>query len=196
MRFFTSDHHFGHANIIQYCKRPFKNVEEMNEKLIENWNKIVSEQDTVYYLGDFSLSKAPVLNITGRLKGKKILIAGNHDRCFRKMGQTKSKHDELYLKSGWSEIHSELEIVVQNESVKLSHLPYWEEGADHMYEARYPELRPQRTTKWLLCGHVHCAWKLKNDMLNVGCDVWNYEPLSEDEVAQIFKHAVLAGQNS
>lgn len=53
--FFTSDTHFGHANIIRFCKRPFENVEEMNEALIENWNKVVSDDDTVFHLGEYTI---------------------------------------------------------------------------------------------------------------------------------------------
>ena len=48
--FFTSDHHFGHANIIKFCNRPFKDVQEMNETLIERWNKKVKPKDHVYHL--------------------------------------------------------------------------------------------------------------------------------------------------
>lgn len=57
MIFVTSDLHFGHKNIIQYENRPFKNIEEMDRKLIKNWNEIISENDTTYILGDFSWYK-------------------------------------------------------------------------------------------------------------------------------------------
>ena len=50
--FFTADHHFGHANIIRHCSRPFHSVEEMDGALLERWNAAVGQQDTVYILGD------------------------------------------------------------------------------------------------------------------------------------------------
>jgi calcineurin-like phosphoesterase family protein len=55
--FFTSDTHFYHTNIIKYCNRPFSSVEEMNQKLIENWNNTISEHDTIFHLGDFMFKK-------------------------------------------------------------------------------------------------------------------------------------------
>ena len=60
MLYFTSDHHFWHTNIIQYCNRPFVSIEEMNEVLIQNWNDLVLPEDEVYYLGDFSMAARPV----------------------------------------------------------------------------------------------------------------------------------------
>lgn len=54
--FVTSDHHFGHANVIEMCKRPFQSIEHMDQILIENWNTWVKPDDTVYYLGDFCLA--------------------------------------------------------------------------------------------------------------------------------------------
>jgi len=56
--FFTSDTHFNHANIIHYCQRPFKDAAEMNEILVANWNRTVSNDDTVFHLGDFCLDGA------------------------------------------------------------------------------------------------------------------------------------------
>ena len=76
----TSDTHFNHANIIKYCNRPFSSVEEMNETIIANWNKVVSERDIVYHLGDFALGdKSLIPNILRRLNGCIKVIMGNHD---------------------------------------------------------------------------------------------------------------------
>jgi calcineurin-like phosphoesterase family protein len=78
--FFTSDHHFGHKNILEYEKqhRPFASVEEMNEALIDKWNSVVTRNDIVYYLGDFCFGRENIA-IADRLNGKKRLILGNHD---------------------------------------------------------------------------------------------------------------------
>jgi calcineurin-like phosphoesterase family protein len=74
--FVTSDTHFGHNNIIKYCNRPFKTSQEMDETLIKNYNSVVSNDDHVYFLGDFSMSNDPeYLNyIFHRLHGRKFLI--------------------------------------------------------------------------------------------------------------------------
>ncbi|MBQ4059987.1 MAG: metallophosphoesterase, partial [Lachnospiraceae bacterium] len=78
--FFTSDTHFYHSNIINFCGRPFKNVEVMNETLIANWNSVVGPDDIVFHLGDFCLGgSAEWTNILNRLNGKIYLIVGNHD---------------------------------------------------------------------------------------------------------------------
>ena len=78
--FFTSDTHFNHANILKFCDRPFKNVEEMNETIIVNWNKVIGKDDTVFHLGDFCLGgSAEWTKILDRLNGKIHLIVGNHD---------------------------------------------------------------------------------------------------------------------
>ena len=78
--FVIADTHFGHANIIQYCNRPFNSVEEMDEAIIKNWNETVSNKDTIIHLGDFGLgNKEYIRGIIERLNGKKILVLGNHD---------------------------------------------------------------------------------------------------------------------
>lgn len=75
-----SDLHFSHRNILKYCNRPFETVEQMNQYLIEQWNKTVGECDEVLYLGDFCLAGArKVVEIGQQLKGRKMLILGNHE---------------------------------------------------------------------------------------------------------------------
>ena len=77
--YFTSDTHFGHANILNFCKRPFKDVDEMNEELIKRWNEVISKEDTVFHLGDFAFGGAEIWNKTlPRLNGHIVLILGNH----------------------------------------------------------------------------------------------------------------------
>jgi calcineurin-like phosphoesterase family protein len=79
--YITSDDHFYHNNIIQYCNRPFASVEEMNSTLIHNWNNVVRPDDIVFNLGDFCLgSSDKVKDTLFQLNGHVILIMGNHDR--------------------------------------------------------------------------------------------------------------------
>lgn len=78
----TSDQHFSHpkGRIIEYCNRPYKNVDEMDEDMISRWNSVVSDEDEVYHLGDFCL--APLerqQSVFQALKGHKRLVLGNHD---------------------------------------------------------------------------------------------------------------------
>ncbi len=80
--FFTSDTHFNHANIIKFCNRPFKDVEQMNDVMIANWNSVIGKDDTVFHLGDFCLGGAAEwTKILDRLNGKIYLIMGNHGSC-------------------------------------------------------------------------------------------------------------------
>ena len=78
---FTSDSHFFHKNVIEYCKRPYDNIESMNEAMIAEWNSKVKPDDIVYHTGDFSFAKkvSKTLDIINRLNGRIFLIKGNHD---------------------------------------------------------------------------------------------------------------------
>lgn len=86
--FLTSDHHFGHKNILKFCpNRPFNTIEAMNEGLIERHNEVVQPNDDIYFLGDFAFMDArQVMNILRRLNGNKHYIFGNHDKPMRQPG--------------------------------------------------------------------------------------------------------------
>lgn len=91
--FMIADTHFGDENIIKFEGRPFKSVKEMNQTMIENWNSVVSDEDTVFVLGDF-ISDASCLPLIDNLKGHIKLILGNHDISFVK--ELKYKGIEIY----------------------------------------------------------------------------------------------------
>jgi len=81
---FISDTHFGHANILTFkddagkLVREFSSVEEMDETMVQRWNEVVRDQDRIYHMGDVAMNHR-CLPIMSRLKGKKVLIKGNHD---------------------------------------------------------------------------------------------------------------------
>lgn len=80
-KWFISDTHFPHTNIIKYTGRPFETVEEMNRCLINHWNDYIGKDDQVFFLGDFGLGDMDHLqSICSQLNGNKICIRGNHDK--------------------------------------------------------------------------------------------------------------------
>jgi calcineurin-like phosphoesterase family protein len=80
MIYFTSDLYLGHANIIKHCNRPFEDVSKMDDALIDNWNMRVHRDDTIYIVGDLMFRVKSPENCLERLKGKKHLVVGNHDK--------------------------------------------------------------------------------------------------------------------
>lgn len=88
--FFISDTHFYHNNIIRYCDRPFKDIQEMNETIIRNWNSVVGQDDVVYFLGDFALGsniEEKYQDLSSRLNGVIYFLRGNHDRSRASVGK-------------------------------------------------------------------------------------------------------------
>lgn len=98
--YLISDTHFGDSGaILRYEGRPFQDGREMNEQMIENWNRVAGAEDTVYHLGDFAcyLSREEIKEIANRLNGRKILIAGNHDRMFTTRDWLDFGFNEVYF---------------------------------------------------------------------------------------------------
>ena len=187
MIWFSSDHHFGHRNCIIYDQRPFNSVEEMDFYLIKRWNEKVHPEDTVYYLGDFSLSKDPILNFLPYLNGEKHLICGNHDHPHpvrSKKPDKRKRMADLYLESGFKSIELESRIDINGTPVRLHHMPY-RYTRDHAITERYSDFRPviSEERDWLLHGHVHTHWKQKGRMINVGCMHWDWAPVSIDQIS-------------
>lgn len=185
MDYFTSDEHFDHFKIIEYCNRPFSSVHEMNNFMIEQWNSVVNDTSAVYVLGDFALTSIErIFHILKSLKGTKILIKGNHDR------HTVKK----YIEAGFQRVFQELNYVWKHDDVlwdfKMCHRP--------MYK-KEEEFSEQVPIKWNLCGHVHDRWKINREhqILNVGVDQWNYTPITITEIIkEISKHNLSRHENN
>lgn len=172
--FYTSDHHFWHRNILSYQPeraRKWRTLEEMHEGLIRNWNSVVGERDEVFVLGDFCFGGVEkTKDILQQLNGKKHLVIGNHDfNSVLRKAQS----------AGFDSVQHSLKWDVRGVPVVLSHYPY---AGDHTSEERFRHRRPVNEGRWLLHGHVHSLWRVKNRQLNVGVDVWGFKPISESEI--------------
>jgi calcineurin-like phosphoesterase family protein len=166
--FFSSDHHFDHDRIINYCNRPFRYVEEMNERLIHNWNVRVKPDDEVYYLGDFGLrGPEQLLPFRRRMNGNwKIFVAGNHDR---KTVLSDGELADKIIKFSPTTFHL---LKLDNINFSLSHCPL--------------NIIPGTTIN--LFGHTHQPNALQSsNSINIGVDAWNMFPVELSEIKNLIK---------
>ncbi len=170
-RWFISDTHFSHANIIRYTKRPFQSVDEMNDHLIANWNTLVNSQDMVFFLGDFGLGTTEFLaSICSQLHGNKICIRGNHDGTPAKMH-----------KIGFALVLESALIKIGRHMVELIHVPSQPVIPDFQLHGHVHEKRPNRL--------VGCQ-------LNLSVEVWDYKPVSEKTIIALLDRAENMSSNS
>ena len=183
--FFTSDTHFGHSKIIDYCKRPFSSIEEHDKTLIQNWNNVVGQDDTVFHLGDFAYGNSQfVSNIIKQLNGNIILIKGNHD--LRNMNPT--------LYNMFSDAVYQARILIDKQTVYLNHFPFlcFEHGDINLYKDNY---------SIQLFGHVHSGSLTSSEDVNrlnilfptqydVGVDNNNFTPISWIDVKNKIKQQI------
>ncbi len=187
-RWYTSDHHFGHRNIIGYCDRPFAGTDEMNAAMVERWNDLVGDDDEVWVIGDIALRDLQTMLVehVARLRGRKILVPGNHDRCWAGRG----KHDRsrgVYLELGGFEriVDAPKPARIGRKKVRISHFPYL---LDESYDLKYLDHRPRDDGSWLLHGHIHEKWRQRGRQINVGVDAWDFRPAPEDTIAHLIAH--------
>lgn len=166
---FTADTHMGHFNIIKYCKRPFKSVEEMNETIIKRFNEVLRPGDLLYHLGDVSYSTYDWKSFFGRLRTKEIhLVWGNHDKYMQK--QCKGK-----LPAGIRSVADLRHITVDRQSVMLCH-----------YAMRtWPDIGRGGIQ---LYGHSHGQLPGVGRQMDVGVDTNEFRPWSWDEIKWIMKN--------
>ena len=177
-RFFTSDTHFLHANIIKFCDRPFDNSDDMDNELVKQWNAVVGPDDEVYHLGDVSLGSANrTLGILYRLNGIIHLITGNHEKSVLKKQSTRDR---------FASIQEVLTIRCEDEDVKG--------GYQDIFMSHYAHRvwNKSHHGRWHLYGHSHSgleglSW---GKSMDAGVDAHalrfgNYAPFSYEEIKGI-----------
>lgn len=192
---YTSDLHLGHDNIVGFCNRPWSNVDEMNEGIVQNWNEMVHPRDDVYVLGDLALGKLDdSLAVAARLNGNKFLVPGNHDRCWHGHKKVRSRDFECYEEAGFRVISSITGGIVSHfmgrelKLVLLCHFPYTQ---DERHQDRYAEHHPKDNGCWLLHGHTHepRVWSRHPRQIHVGMDAWDYRPVRSDWILEMIRVA-------
>ena len=169
MVYFTSDLHLGHRNILRLCDRPFASSEEMDEVLMDNWNRKVHRDDTVYIMGDLMFrNEKPAAWYLDRLKGKKHLFIGNHDGRWMKTVDL-----DRYFES-------------------VSMMGTFSDGQHKIPGCHYPMMTWPSSGKngYMVFGHIHANkdagyWPMiaaSPLMLNAGVDINGFAPVSFDEM--------------
>jgi len=184
-KLYIADTHFGHANILRYDNRPWLNVGQMDEDMVDNWNTAVDRDDDVFILGDvvWSKSKSRWVEVLEQLHGRKYIVKGNHDRP-----EVLAYLQDEGIITGWSD---QLTVVDDGRDVVLNHSPM-------------PFFINCHNSAWYhLYGHVHISFDnqvIKHvrmqleelyqhpmRMYNVGCMIpgMKYAPKTLDEIIEI-----------
>lgn len=155
MYFFTADQHYGHANIIQHCDRPFADVAEMNTELMRRHNEVVGPDDTVIHAGDFAYRSAvDPRAIIKQLNGEHIFLRGNHDRW--------QKDDVPHI---WDQVIDGQRVVVCHYAMRT--WPHSHRGS------------------WQLFGHSHGTLEPMGLQWDIGVDNNDFYPLPWTRVVEI-----------
>lgn len=160
--FIVSDLHLGHENIIKYCNRPFKTVDEMNSTIIKNWNSVVEPHYTVYCLGDIVMNKR-YLPLIDSLNGRKILVPGNHD---------------IFEAKEYLKYFDDIRGYIVKEKIIFSHIPINKEINDRFIGNVHGHLHEKN----VMLNNKQDLW-----YLNVSVEQINYTPVNLEEIIQIIK---------
>jgi calcineurin-like phosphoesterase family protein len=176
----TSDLHFDHANIITYSNRPYHYVKEMNDELISNWNFLVEPEDTVYFLGDFSMGKHTLerdRDLFLSLNGTKYMVLGNHDFNFKSTNESggiakiKREHAVAYWRSvGFIQVY-DYPIVLEKYWI-LSHAPIDGINKTQIFANIH--------------GHTHTVSLSGGNYFNACVENTAYSPIKFEEIKEKF----------
>lgn len=190
--FFTSDLHIGHANVIKFDKRPFRDLEHMHQVLINNFNSTVPVEGVTYFLGDIGLCNATtVKQVIEQLNGTKVLVLGNHDKGMNAM-----------YNQGFDVVLHGAKMLIANEIVTMSHYPLlgvYREDTSEMKGAQEGDLwhgcnrasikqiAVKNFGQFHLSGHIHSpnggkSKKILDKQMDIGVVANNFRPVSISQI--------------
>lgn len=169
--FIISDTHFGHANMMKFLRedgsplRNFESVEQHDQTLVDNWNAVIKDTDTVYHLGDVVMNRKH-LSTMEKLNGKKYLVLGNHDVF---------PHED-YLKY-FRRLHGSLKLdrlILSHIPLHADSIPHWALGCVH--------------------GHIHAQQSNDHRYYNACVEHTNYAPVTVEQVVNEFKLRMMVNE--
>jgi len=160
MYWFTSDEHYFHENILKFCSRPFKNLEEMQHELIKRHNEVVKDDDITIHAGDFlwKHNKVTADRIIQQLNGRHIFLRGSHDKWLK---------DDPSINDIWQQKLDDIYVVVC-----------------HYQMFNWPR---SHYGSWQLFGHSHFHNKYIGKQHNICVDMNNFYPVSLVQIKEIMK---------
>lgn len=172
-KWYTADTHFNHAKILEYCGRPFKDVREMDRVLIENWNAVVSPDDLVIHVGDFGFMEGgDPRQYLKHLNGTIILVAGNHDR----------KKTRRLMPFCCSQMTAQ----IGEFFCLINHRPVYPQGSEDPFHDSDESVDLQKYD-FVIAGHAHEKYIWNGVSLNIGVDVQDFRPISEERVIELLR---------
>lgn len=184
--YFTSDFHLFHKNVIRFDNRPFNNVDEMHIAIEEGWNEVVQPQDIVIYLGDLSFAKREdkkyVSEMLNRLNGTIHFVLGNHDKYFEIKEISRFASVQDYLEVRIKHIENEMNKSIETLFCRM-HYPIYSWNKSHR-------------GSFMVHGHCHgnlhhgeeASFYDNRRVIDVGCMLHNYKPISYSDVMERLKH--------
>ena len=175
MEMYIADTHFGHENILEECRPQFYSIEKMDETIINNINRKMNKNDTLYIVGDFTFrSKRSPIEYLQAIKPKKILIVGNHDRDWLKH---LSKEE---IEQNFQGVYQQHFVKKNGIELHFNHCPQLAWNRSHFFAQSFS-----------ICGHIHndrdttVAARLFPQItcqFNAGVDVNRFEPVTFEEL--------------
>ena len=166
--FITSDTFFGRSAIINIANRPFSSVDEMNETLIKNWNKVVKKDDTIVHLGNFAWDPIIAKKVIRKLNGNIILIEGSDDSAM------------LDVYEAFNNITIPTSAIIYSSDMS-SVFCHW------------PLMQWKGKGSGVIHFHGNTVYSHKSDFgvsprINVCTDFWNYSPIRYSAIKEFIEH--------